>query len=348
MAMAFGATFTRAALSVVLAAGIVTGPARAQIPIPESRWVSDVAASCEPGLASGMPLGEPYGGPLVIWLTEGAAPLRFVEFTTTPRSRRLVSADLTAAFDETLGEPDILAAAAQSLVDRVDGAIGAAGVLTDRRTDPESGAIVWSSPSPDGLSGVRMELMAIQTAAFFLCRDIATTRLAEDEAAGRARVERPVRLPRLPRPGVELSACADPARARTALEAFKAAGGMEVGFILEAAEVQYEDLVQWYGQQILDKGGWTQAEREAFAQQVRIDEVIADGWAMQVDGQNILTAPLLGVGEDLAVGRAESACLAAREINRVVQAIEDVNHQQWDRLTELYDAEARRRGVSLD
>lgn len=346
--MTFSATVMRVTLSAVLAAGGVNCPAHAQIPIPDARWVSEVAATCEPGLAFGKRLGEPYGDQLVLWADEAAAPLRFVEFTTTPRSRKLISAELTAAFSETLGEPEILAVAAQSLVDRVDGAVGAAEVLTDRRTDPETGAVVWSSLSADGLTGVRMELLAVETAAYFLCQDVAMVRLAEDEASGRARVERPVRLPRLLRPDLDLSACADPARASPALEAFVAAGGMDVGSVLGAATVQYEDLVQWYGQQILDKGGWTQTERAAFAEQVRLDDVIVAGWSLQVDGGNVLAAPLLSVTEELAVGRPEAACRAAHEVNGLVRAIEDANHQQWDRLTELYNAEADRRGVSRD
>ena len=316
--MAFGKALPRVALATVLTAALVPNSAHAQIPIPEARWVSEVAGTCEPGLAFGKPLGEHYGGNPVVWAGEAAAPLRFVEFTRTPRSRKLISAELTAAFASDLGERDILALAAQSLVDRVDGAIGAAGVLSDRRTDPETGAVVWSSLSADGLSGVRMELLAVETAAYFLCQDVAMVRLAADEAAGRARAE---------------------------VDAFVAAGGQDVGRVLGAAAVQYEDLVQWYGQQILDKGGWTQAEREAFAEEVQFDEVITSGWTTQVDGGNILIAFQLNVAEE---ADAMEACETALGVNRIVRMIEDVNHQQWDRLTELYGAEAVRRGVSLD
>jgi hypothetical protein len=345
MIMAFGKALPRVALATVLTAALVPNSAHAQIPIPEARWVSEVAGTCEPGLAFGKPLGEHYGGNPVVWAGEAAAPLRFVEFTRTPRSRKLISAELTAAFASDLGERDILALAAQSLVDRVDGAIGAAGVLSDRRTDPETGAVVWSSLSADGLSGVRMELLAVETAAYFLCQDVAMVRLAADEAAGRARVGRPERLPRLPRPSVDAAACVDPTRARAEVDAFVAAGGQDVGRVLGAAAVQYEDLVQWYGQQILDKGGWTQAEREAFAEEVQFDEVITSGWTTQVDGGNIIIAFQLNVAEE---ADAMEACETALGVNRIVRMIEDVNHQQWDRLTELYGAEAVRRGVSLD
>jgi hypothetical protein len=170
-------------------------------------------------------------------------------------------------------------------------------------------------------------------------------RLGEDEAAGRARVERAVRLPRLPRPSVDPAACEDPARARAAVDAFVAADGLNAGRVLGAASVQYEDLVQWYGQQILDKGGWTQAEREAFAEEVQFDEGITSGWTTQVDGGNVLKASQLNVVEE---PDAMEACLSAVSVNRIVRMIEDVNHEQWDRLTELYSAEAARRGVSLD
>lgn len=343
--MEFGKALPRVALATVLTAALVTHPAHAQVPIPEAYWVSEVADSCAPGLAFGKPLGEFYGDDLVLWAGEAAAPLRFVEFTTTPRSRKLVSAELTAAFATSLGERDILALAAQSLVDRVDGAVRASGVLADRRTDPETGAVVWSSLSADGRSGVRMELVAIDTAAYFLCQDVAMVRLAADEAAGRARVERPERLPRLPRPSVDPAACEDPARARAEVDAFVAAGGRNARRVLGAASVQYEDLVQWYGQQILDKGGWTQAEREAFAEEVQFDEGITSGWTTQVDGGNVLKASQLNVVEE---ADAMEACESAVSVNRIVKMIEDVNHEQWDRLTELYGAEAARRGVSLD
>ena len=343
--MEFGKTLPRVALATALTAALVPHPAHAQIPIPEAYWVSEVADSCVPGRAFGKPLGEHYGDRLVLWAGEADAPLRFVEFTTTPRSRKLVSAELTAAFATSLGERDILALAAQSLVDRVDGAVRASGELSDRRIDPETGAVIWSSLSADGLSGVRMELIAIDTAAYFLCQDVAMVRLAEDEAAGRARVERAVRVPRLPRPPVDPAACKDPARARAEVDAFVAAGGQDAGRVLGAASVQYEDLVQWYGQQILDKGGWTQAEREAFAEEVQFDEGITSGWTTQVDGGNVLKANQLLVVEERD---AMVACEAAIGLNRLVRRIEDVNHEQWDRLTELYSAEAARRGVSLD
>ena len=338
-------------LTAVLAVSMVIdlpAEARAQVAPSPDRIVRDIALMCEPGQAWGRPLGAPFADDLVFWLAEAAAPLKFVEFKVTPRSRRLVGAELTAGFENEEIGPNGTMTPAETLADQVDLAVAASGQMFNRRIDDETGAVFWMVSVRGDQSPLQFEILASGNAAYFACTDPSLVQLAEDEAAGRVRIERPVRRVRPARVPFSRGACEDPLQARKAVLEFADAGGLNVRSLIETTDNQSEELVLWYGQALLDQGAWTQDEREAFAEAVEDDDVIIDTRPLVIDGLNVLTAPLLSIPTDLRDDRPQSACVATAFLAEFVQAIWDANDRQWDRLTELYAAEAMRRGVTLD
>ncbi|RZJ00676.1 MAG: hypothetical protein EON90_06570 [Brevundimonas sp.] len=335
-------------LTVGLALGLISQPAAAAPQDVSSDVIRIVAEGCRPGRMFTLDATQPYDGGRMLQLGPAAAPLRSMEVIATSRSKTLVGVELWAYQPDDAGPLEARRAFADGLMATFDAAIVEAGLFTARDWDEDKEAFVYSGPVSDPDASVTLELAQMGVSVIAGCADEGRRQLAFDEMLGRTRIERP-REPRFPAPQrVSLADCDDPARAEEIYDTFELGGGWDVMNIARAYQEYFEHLTQWYGQEMMDKGVWTQAQRDAFLIAFLRDRVILAGLEEQMARLSPLLSLTLGMADAREAGDSVGSCRAMVEMVDLVVQMDRTNRVQWARATSMYRAEAERLGVTLD
>ena len=340
-------TVLAAGLSLALAVGPVVATAQ-DLPDVNPAMVQLVAEGCVPGEMFTIDSTRPFEGGRRRQLGAAAAPFQTLEVTATSRSNTVISVDLWAYQADDTGDFEARKAYASGLFDVFDAGVFEAGLFTDRVWDEDREAVVYSRPVSDPQSALVMELSQLGVSFIVSCGDRSREGLAMDEFMGRTRVERPVR-PVLPTPQrIALTECDDPVRAEAIYDDFETGGGSDVLNLATASSAYFEHLAQWYGQELIDKGVWTQQKRDTFRMAFMNDRIIA----RELEQQLARLQPLLGLTMEVAERREASdavgSCKAIVRLFDLIGEMGQYNETQWDRATSLYRAEATRLGVTLD
>lgn len=336
-----------AGLSLALAASPVAVAAQ-DLPDINPAMVQLIAEGCRPGEMFTIDSTQPYAGGRHRQLGAAAAPFRTLDVNTTSRSGTVISVDLWAYQADDAGDVEARKAFATGLFDVFDAAVFEAGMFNERVWDEEGEAVIYSSPVSDPASPVVMELSQLGVSFIASCGDRSRETLAMDEILGRTRVERPVR-PVLPTPQqVALTECDDPVRAEAIYDDFETGGGSDILNLATASSAYFEHLAQWYGQELMDRGVWTQQKRDAFRMSFMNDRIIAP----ELERQLARLQPLLSLTMEVAERREATdpvgSCKAVVRLFDLIGEMSRSNETQWDRATSLYRAEATRLGVALD
>lgn len=331
-----------------LALALIAQPVAAQSHDDSAAMIRSVVNGCRPDSAFGFKMHEPYDGGRMMQLKETAAPFNSIEVIATVRSKTLVGVDLWGALPEDSGTVDERWEAATVLLEEIDAAVEESGRFTDRTWDEDNETIVYSRPVAAPESTVRMELSQLGVSVIVSCADETRRQLALDEYLGRTRVDRPVR-PVLPTPvHAALAECDDPDRAEAIFDAFEAGGGYDVMNVARASNDYFEHLTQWYGQELMDKGVWTEEQRDAFQLSFLEDEIIMGGLEQQMARLGPLMELPMQMIERREAGDAIGSCRAVIGMVELVADMGRTNEAQWNRATSLYLAEAARLGVTLE
>lgn len=335
-------------LTVGAVIGLIAQPIPARAQDVSSDAIARVVYGCRPDSAFGIKMDQPYEGGRNLQLRDTAAPFRTMEVVATVRSHTLVSVELWAYASDDAGTADKRRSEATVLFDEIEAAIEESGRFAEIRWDEDSETIIYSSPIADPTSRVQLELSQLGVSVIVSCADESRRQLAMDEYLGRTRVERPVR-PSLPTPVIARpEECDDPVRAEAIYDNFESGGGYDVMNIARASQDYFEHLTQWYGQELLDKGAWTQAERDAFQMSFLDDPTIMRELEGQLERVGVLFELTMQIAERRDAGDAVGSCRAAVGLVGKVEEMGRVNERQWARATALYQAEASRRGVTLE
>lgn len=339
-------------LTTGLALAVAAGPAAAAAQIPDTppAVIEAIATGCTPDSAFGFPLGQRYEGGRMRQLGVDLAPFTSAEVMATQRSKTLFGVDLWGYHPDDAGTSEERRTGAALLLEQLDAAAEASGLFGSRTWDDESGTVVYARPVADPASGVQLQLSQLGVSVIVGCADEALRQLAFDEAFGRTRVERPEppAPPAVAR--IDPARCDDPARAEALYDAFEAGGGdgPEIMNMVRSSQEYFEHLTQWYGQELMDRGVWTQEDRDAFLMSFLQDEVIMTGLEAQIGRLGPLLETTLRIGEMRDAGDSVGSCRAAAGLINLVEEIGRANEVQWDRATALYKAEAGRLGVTFD
>lgn len=339
-------TLLTTGLALALAAGPM--PAVAQVPDTSPAVIALIAKSCTPASAFGFDIGQPYAGGRMRQLEAGFEPFGHAEVLATQRSKTLFGVDLWGYHPDDAGTAEERRAGATRLLDQLDAAVEESGLFASRTWDEETETVVYANPVSDPASKVRLELSQLGVSVIAGCADESLRQLAFDEAFGRTRVERPVR-PSLPAAvRFDPAGCDDPAQAEALYDSFEAGGGNDVLNMVRASQEYFEHLTQWYGQELMDRGVWTEADRDAFLMSFLEDEVIMQGLQEQMNRLAPLLETAMQTAEMRDAGDSVGSCRGAVSLINLIEEIGRTNEVQWDRATSLYKAEAARLGVTLD
>lgn len=339
-------TLLTTGLALILAAG--PAPAIGQIPDASPSVIALIAKSCTPTSAFGFDIGQRYDGGRMRQLGAGFDPFGSAEVLATQRSKTLFGVDLWGYQPDDAGTAEERRAEATRLLDQLDAAVDESGLFASRIWDEENETIVYAEPSADPASRVQLELSQMGVSVIAGCADESLRQLAYDEAFGRTRVDRPVR-PSLPAAiRLDPARCDDPVRAEALYDAFAARGGTDVTNAMRGSQEYFEHLTQWYGQELMDRGVWTEQDRDAFLMSFLEDEVIMQGLEEQMGRLTPLLETTMQIGEMRDAGDSVGSCRGAVSLVNLVEEIGRANEVQWDRATSLYKAEAARLGVTLD
>jgi hypothetical protein len=108
-----------------------------------------------------------------------------------------------------------------------------------------------------------------------------------------------------------------------------------------------ERLIIWYGAQFVRSGRWDEAQRDAFASTLFERAELAESMTF---GETLMTSMLEGFGraaELSAQGDKRAACEAMLATLMPLNDAPAIMQRQWDAITAIYTAEARRRHVRL-
>lgn len=337
----------------LLTAGAILGliaqpvaPLRAQEVSADA--IAAVVNGCGPDAAFGFRMDEPYEGGRNLQLRDTVAPFRTMDVIATARSHTLVGVDIWAYAPDDAGTVDERRAGATILFDEIDAAIEESGRFTESRWDEETETVIYSRPVADPESKVQMELSQLGVSVIVSCADETRRQLAMDEYLGRTRVERPVR-PTFPAPVIARpEECDDPVRAEAIYDHFEIGGGYDVMNIARASQSYFEHLTQWYGQELIDKGVWTEAQRDAFQMSFLSDRTIMRELEGQLERLGLLLEAAVQVAERRDAGDEVGSCRAAVAMVGMVEEMGRNNERQWALATALYQAEALRLGVTLE
>lgn len=330
-------------VAVSALASVAAGPAHAQIPPLQPALVQTLATACTAEAGFGRRFGEVWTGSSYADLPEAEPMPNRVEVTRTQRSQRVFRVAALVSYERLPGSAmEERYAAAQALYDAVGEAVVSEGRLLNPR-DGEYGSIIWDVPD----SKVTMELSyAGGVGMDVTCTDTGLEAEHVREAFGEGPAQRPLKpalaLPQRAEPG----SCDDPASAETVRKGY-------VGLAMEAMDYSAgasrysEQMADWWGQQLVEAGAWSEAQKDAFALRAAHDPEIARELGEQLPrAQGILEVMMAFVEADDA-GDAPAACAAAVEGLGIVYAIVDSNERQWARMHGRYRAEATRLGVTL-
>jgi len=343
-------TLLTTGLALVVAAG--PAPAAAQIPDTPPAVIAAIIGGCTPesafGFGSG--LGRRYEGGRMRQLGLDLAPFTRAEVMATQRSKTLFGVDLWGYHPDDAGTSEARRTGAALLLEQLDAAAEDSGLFGARTWDDETETVIYSGPVAEPASGVRLELSQLGVSVIVSCADESLRQLAFDEAFGRTRVERPER-PALPSAArIDPARCDDPAGAEALYDGFEAGGGdaADVMNMVRSSQEYFEHLTQWYGQELMDRGVWTEQDRDAFLMSFLQDEVIMKGLEEQLGRLGPLLETTLEIGEMRDAGDSVGSCRAAAGLVNLVEEIGRANEVQWARATALYKAEAARLGITLD
>ncbi|HYC99523.1 hypothetical protein [Brevundimonas sp.] len=339
-------TLLTTGLALTLAAG--PAPALAQVPDTSPATIALIAKSCTPTSAFGFDIGQRYDGGRMRQLEAGLGPFGSAEVLATQRSKTLFGVDLWGYHPDDAGTAEERRAGATLLLDQLDAAVEESGLFASRTWDEEAETILYTEPVSDPESKVQLELSQLGVSVIASCADQSLRQLAFDEAFGRTRVDRPVR-PDLPAPArVDAAECDDPVRAEARYDSFEAGGGADVANAMRASQEYFEHLTQWYGQELIDRGVWTEQDRDAFLMSFLEDEVIMQGLEEQMGRLTPLLETTMQIADMRDAGDSVGSCRGAASLILLLEEIGRANEVQWDRATALYNAEAARLGVTLD
>lgn len=339
-------TMLTTGLALALAMGPV--PAAAQIPETPATVIAAIAEGCTPSSAFGFDIGQPYQGGRRQQLDAGMEPFGSAEVLATQRSKTLFGVDLWGYHADDAGTAEERRAGATRLLDQLDAAVDGSGLFASRTWDEENETIVYAEPVSDPASKVRLELSQMGVSVIAGCADESLRQLAWDEAFGRTRVDRPVRPALAPPVRVDPAQCDDPVMAEALYDSFEAGGGTDVMNAARGSQEYFEHLTQWYGQVLMDRGVWTERDRDAFLMSFLEDEVIMQGLEGQMARLTRLLESTMQIAEMRDAGDSVGSCREAVSLINMVEEIGRANEVQWDRATALYKAEATRLGVTLD
>lgn len=341
-------TLLTTGLALALAAG--PAPVAARIPDTPAAVIDSIVKGCTPDSAFGFDIGQPYEGGRMRQPGADLAPFGSAEVLATQRSKTLFGVDLWGYHPDDAGTVEARRAGASRLLGQLDAAAEEAGLFGKRTWDEESEAVIYAEPVADPASGVRLELSQLGVSVIVSCTDESLRRLAFDEAFGRTRVDRPVR-PALPAAArIDPAGCNDPLQAEALFDSIESGGGggAEVMNLARSSQEYFEHLTQWYGQELMDRGVWTEQDRDAFLMSFLQDEVIMRGLEEQLGRLGPLMETTLRIGEMRDAGDSVGSCRAAAALINLVEEIGRANEVQWDRAAALYRDEAARLGVTLD
>lgn len=339
-------TLLTTGLALTLAMGPT--PAAAQVPEASPAVIEAIVNGCTPDQAFGFDIGQSYAGGRMRQFDARFAPFTSAEVIATQRSKTLFAVDLWGAHPDDAGTVDERRAAATLLFEQLDGAIDDSGRFGARTWDEERETVVYTEPAADPDSAVRLELSQLGVSVIVGCADESLRQLAYDEAFGRTRVERPVRPDPAAAIRLDPAECDDPVRAEAIYDSFEAGGGTDALNIVRGSQEYFEHLTQWYGQELMDRGVWTDADRDAFQLSFLEDEVILRGLEQQMGRLGPLLETTMRIAERRDAGDSVGSCRDAVSLVALVEEIGRANEAQWDRATALYKAEAARLGVTLD
>lgn len=318
-------------------------PAFAEAPKVERDLILSLAGACTAETAFGRSLGEVWTGNSTYRLAN-EAPLRSqVRLETTKRSQQIYDVTALVSFEQ-FDEPiETLEIWAYDLLTEIEAAVEEEGRLKQVESeDPDT--LAWAAPDSD----VVMELsMAGRVGVYVTCVDASLKALNLDEALGRTRVGKPtpptLALPPRPAKG----ACADPTAAAALSGSFEdaAMAALDYG---NAGSRYSEHLAEWIGQQLVDKGVWSEQRKSAFALSALEDPVIMAELEAQMPRAMTMMEAMMGFAEARDAGDEAAACAAALSGLGTVYDIVASNERQWARMHSRYAAEAARLGVTLD
>lgn len=266
-----------------------------------------------------------------------------IDLETTRRSGQIYEISALLSYERYTALPiEERQAAAWELLDQVNLAIAEAGVLTDPVED-EDGDVTWTAPGSD----VTVQIaMAGRVGIYVICTDASLKALNFDEALGRTRVERPIRpaLALPPRPAADV--CGTP-EGDTLVDGLETIGQSTLEYS-QAGSNYSEHMAQWYGQQLIDAGVWTEARSSEFALSAIQVPAIAGEFSSQMERLNRFLGDLVGSVEARDVGDRSTACALALRTLNTVHDMHESNERQWAVMLERYQAEGRRLGVTLD
>lgn len=331
-------------VSTISAAALaVSQPGWTQVPAPPAEIAGLLAGACSAETAFGEPYGKSWSGASRARMT-GQEPLVVaLEYRATARSQQLFEVTALASFEQVEAPVEDLEVAATALLDAIDAAIVAGGRGAGQWSE-EDESLTWAL----GDAGVQMELsMAGRVGVYVSCTDTVREALHFDEALGRTRVGRPtppvLALP--PRPEAGICATADGARLLNAGYADSAMVALDYG---SSGSRYAEHLAEWYGQQMVDKGAWTEARKTAFVLATLEDPGIMGEFQQQMPR---LEAMLTSLSDFVAAEDARDAAAACAAAVRGLNAIHDIvasNERQWTRMHDRYRTAAERAGVTLE
>ena len=322
------------------------GSPRAQEVAPSA--IVGLANGCRPEAAFGFSMTDPYNGGRNLQLRDTAAPFRTMEVIATARSKKLVSVDVWAYAPDDAGTVEQRREGATHLLDELDTLVEASGRFENRRFDDETETIIYSVPVEAPESQLQMGLSQLGVSVIVSCADEGRRQLAMDELLGRTRVDRPVK-PILPTPArSNIQDCADPVRAEEIYDNFELGGSFDVMNVARSFQDYSEHLAQWHGQILMDKGVWTQADRDAFQISMLDDQAILRGLERQLSRVQSMLELTLEIPGRREAGDAVGSCRAVVGLVDLLADMDRENEAQWALSTARYQAEASRLGVTLD
>ncbi|MGV9010642.1 hypothetical protein [Brevundimonas sp.] len=307
-----------------------------------------VANGCRPEAAFGFSMDDPYNGGRNLQLRETAAPFRTIEVIATARSKKLVSVDLWAYASDDAGTVEQRREGATQQLDELDTLVESSGRFANRRLDDETETVIYSVPAEAPKSQLQMGLSKLGVSVIVSCFDEGRRQPAMDEFLGRTRVERPVK-PMLPTPvRSNIEDCADPVRAEEIYDNFELGGSYDVMNVARSFQEYSEHLAQWHGQILMDKGVWSQADRDAFQISMLDDQAILRGFERQLSRVQSMLELTLEIPEKREAGDAVGSCRAVVGLIDLLADMDRENEAQWALSTARYQAEASRLGVTLE
>lgn len=332
-------------LLAVAATGMAATPVRAmQTPPLRPALVERLAMTCTAQGALGHEFGAVWTGPSQLGLDPEEVAHNRIEITRTARTQQIYDLSASISYERLPGTTlEDRYAAADALYAALETEIVEGGRYGNRR-EGQYGGWTWDVPGSD----VTLSLTHNSRVAVTLtCNDRSLEVQHVNETLGNGRVTRPLKpVLELP-PSVDRSACSDPEQARVVTTAFSTVG-MQALDHGNAASRYSEHMADWWGQQLIDGGVWTEATRDAFALRAARDPVVTRELGQQMPRLRQMLDAIMTYAEADEAGDTAAACAAAIRGLDTIREITASNEVQWTRMLERYRAEAARLNFTLE